>query len=262
MKEFLASLGLPISGICRFDSIRNHLLPFRAAEKIEQKGIKAVIMTAFPYCREDTYSNLARFARVPDYHHTAGEILWRASETLAQHHPNYNFYPFIDNSPIPEVYSAALAGIGIIGENGLLFTPKYGSWVVLGSILTDMNIPTEESPISRCNNCGICAKECPGACIGGNKRKYCASALTQKKGILQAAEVEIIRGGGCAWGCDICQQVCPMNRTTVIAPHECFGSEQQHVPILTNTTDLSDRIYTWRGVETIKRNLSLFEEME
>ena len=219
-------------------------------------------MTAFPYRREDTRSNLARFARVPDYHQVAGEILRRAAEALSQRYPDYNFYSFIDNSPIPEVYSAALAGLGIIGQNGLLFTPKYGSWVVLGSILTDMDISAKESPIFRCNNCGRCTKACPGACIGGDKRNHCASALTQKKGVLHTAEVEVIRGGGCIWGCDICQQVCPMNRNVAIAPHECFGGKQKHVPVLTDTTDLSDRVYTWCGIETIKRNLSLFKEME
>ena len=101
-----------------------------------------------------------------------------------------------------------------------------------------------------------CAAACPGGCLPGGERDSCLSALSQKKGALTPAEEETLRRGGLAWGCDACQEACPLNRAAVIAPHPCFT---WYRPRMTeeDAEDLTGKAYGWRGKAVPLRNLRL-----
>ena len=96
------------------------------------------------------------------------------------------------------------AGLGVLGDNGLLITPRWGSFVFIGEIITLSEAPPEPAPLKFCAHCGRCSAACPSP-------DSCLSALTQKKGALSAGEEELIRRSGSVWGCDICQLACPCN---------------------------------------------------
>ena len=117
--------------------------------------------------------------------------------------PENSFSAFVDNSPIPEVKTAALAGLGVVGENGLLITEEFGSWVFIGEIVTDLFIECEEREIKSCIKCGKCKKVCPA-------KNECLSAVSQKKGELSSEEERLLKENNIVWGCDICQEVCPL----------------------------------------------------
>ncbi len=248
-------------GICPFGYVENNLLDCRAKSRLPEKA-KTVISVCFPYLLDDEkYSglNISRYAAVPDYHNMVMNRLENAANALKEAYPEYEFIPFADNSPIPEVTAACRAGLGVKGKNSLLITKEYGSYVFLGEIVTDMEIEAKENYISFCLSCGKCVSACPDSAISdGIIRESCLSYITQKKGELSEKEINLIKESGCLWGCDICQTVCPMN---IGAKHtdieEFIGGAS---PRLDKNTDISGRAFEWRGKKVIERNLSIYED--
>ncbi len=163
--------GLPLHGFCRFEEIRPYLLSCRAASRIPAAAC-TVIIALFPYRFPDDGGprNLSFYACVPDYHRVAGDVLRRAAGQLARCYPAFVFEPFIDNSPIPEVRAASLSGLGRIGDHGLLIHPRYGSYVFIGSIVTNAPWPVPAGSLSACPHCGACAAACPGTASPAPRR--------------------------------------------------------------------------------------------
>ncbi len=246
--------NLPLYGVCDFASLLP-LLPCRAAARLPQNA-KCVVMVAFPYKTPIEPQNISRYATVPDYHTVCGEILNALAAEL-QAEFGGNWAPFVDNSPIPEVKAAVLAGLGVRGKNGLLITREYGSYVFLGELVTDVALPTATPRRGSCMLCGACTSACPSGCIGGDK-SACLSAVTQKKGDLTPAEAEKIIAAGCIWGCDICQKICPHN---LVAENTTLEPFLQDVRPAWHLGDpIEGRAFAWRGEKVIARNANLFKK--
>jgi len=222
------------------------------------------IMIAVPYLVKHEKRNISAYAAPKDYHAFFKGLFDAVIPLLEREYPDHRFVGFADDSPIDERSAAAMAGLGIIGDNGMLITEKYSSYVFLGEIITDLPIESAAGEIKRCEGCGKCKLACPMAESG-----QCLSALTQKKGLLSDEEKRTILKHGYAWGCDICQEVCPHTKRaiadgTIYTDIEFFKSED--LPFLTvrDIDNMSDgefatRAYSWRGRRTIRRNLELFE---
>lgn len=257
--------GMPECGVAAFDELRAGLFSCVAAARLPQNA-SSVIVAVFPYFTGRQKGNLSMYARVEDYHLVAGEMLEAASRQLKALFPKNTFAHFCDNSPLPEVRAAMLAGLGVRGENGLLITERYGSFVFLGEIVTDLPLTPRGAPLAACIGCGKCVKSCPAGALdpGAVKRERCLSAVTQRKGELTAAEQEMLRGTGCVWGCDICQNVCPMNDGAGRTPIGRFlrdvrpslGKEELQSPDFLKKN--KNRAFVWKGTEILKRNLGIF----
>ncbi len=254
--HLLQGTGTDVWGCCAFDQVAGNLLPCRAQKRL-MEGARSILIGMFPYFVNGEKGNLCQYARVPDYHHVVGGLLQKAACLLKENYPSFSFEPFVDNSPIPEVRTAALAGLGVIGDNGLLIHPKYGSWCVIGEIVTDLPvIPARGEPV-HCMHCGACRRACPGGALEENLfiRDKCLSHITQKKKGLTPEEEQKIAQNGLCWGCDTCQTVCPYNQTVKINPipafAECYASsypvEEVEIP----------RAWEWRGKAVIERNLGI-----
>ena len=259
IKTILSCAGIPIFGCCPFEPLRPQILECRAKERLPADA-KSIFVALFPYAMEEAAyqgGNLSRYAAVGDYHEIVPQYLKRAVSALEQAFPEEAFVPFTDNSPIPEVRAAALAGLGRIGQNGLLIHERYGSWVFIGEIVTTLPIDAPPHQIRPCIGCGRCISACPtGALTGkGLDRSKCMSALTQRKGSLSEQEAALIRRSGGAWGCDICQTTCPMNAQAAIRPLTEFA-HTFHASAVENGP-LEGMAYAWRGRKVIERNLKL-----
>lgn len=240
-------------GICAFSELKDKLIDCRNKEKIPT-GAKSVILFVFPYkVKEEKPANICRYSAVADYHKVCEDILKKHVETLKKQHNNNNFVHFVDNSPIPEVCAANKAGLGDVGKNGLLITKEYGSYVFLGEIVTDLEIEAENN-YSECINCGACKKACP---VGLDKEK-CLSRLTQKKGELSCEEKALIIKGGCVWGCDICAEVCPLNKNAKVTYIDEFLNSYKDSYVYGE--DITGRAYAWRGEAVIKRNYDILKD--
>lgn len=220
---------------------------------------KSVILFLVPYYTEDKPErNISLYAVPRDYHGYMASLTDRMVQNLQYMQPDRLFRGMADHSPIAETSAAAMAGLGIIGDNCLLINEKYGSYVFIGGIFTDMITTEKPNDISYCFHCGACAKACPSQ---GN----CLSALTQQKGDLDENTISLMKKYHTAWGCDICQMVCPYNKEIKETPIEFFWQERifKLTPeILDNMSDdeLKTRAFGWRKRKTIERNIKLLKE--
>ena len=238
------------------------------------------VLFAIPYLITSDVNNpcrnLSLYAVPRDYHGYIKELEETALPILRKTYPRCIFALFSDHSPIYEVDAAARAGLGIIGDNGLLITPDHGSFVFIGEVITDADYafvtghdaPDFPAEPPHCERCGACANACPIGCCDCD-RTNCLSALTQKKGELTPEEEAAILRGGLAWGCDACQLSCPHNirvmekgqDTTLpyfVRERNLHLSSEQ-LSSMTNEA-FALRAYAWRGRSVISRNLALLED--
>ena len=228
---------------------------------------RSVIVYLLPYYGGEC-ENISRYAASLDYHIALREIGEAVISSLKKQFPEMRAQSFGDHSPINECHAALISGLGVRGDNGLLINEKYGSYIFIGDIVTD--IPPEQlgaikpkSPI-RCEGCGACKRACPTGILKG-EGESCLSEITQRKGALSETEAELMRKYNTAWGCDVCQQVCPHNRSPRITPIEFFHKDR--ISCLTkerldalDKTALRSRAFGWRGRAVLERNLDILED--
>lgn len=252
-KQILLDHGIDTCACIPFSAChvtRAHLLPFEA---------KCAVMFVIPYLTGKPQKHkVSLYAASEDYHVFAKDLFERCEAALQTAYPGSCWRGFADHSPIAESDAVARAGLGIIGDNYMLITEKYGSYVFLGEFLTDADLPCD--PVRRpegCSHCGACRRVCPGT-------DPCLSALTQKKGELTEEEQARILQYGSAWGCDLCQLVCPLNRNAAPSPIPFFYENRMEDPTAAEIRALTDeqfarRAFAWRGRKTVLRNLDLLE---
>lgn len=255
IEKILKNNGIELFGVCDFD--RENLIECRN-KKFLPENAQSIIMTALPYRLPDEMykdRNISRYATVRDYHDVFKIYLDKITTDLKKLFPENDFISFTDNSPIYEVESAVKSGIGVRGENGLLITEKYGSWVFLGEIVTDLKIKGTDYQ-GECLHCGKCKEICPA--LKEDKKEKCLSSITQKKGDLTDEEKKKITENKSAWGCDLCQEICPMNKNKKYTEIAEFLNSAK--PKFSSGDSLEGRAYAWRGQAVIERNLGILEE--
>lgn len=185
-------------------------------------GAKSIIVAALPYDASETEKvddtprgRIARFARGRDYHDRVEGLLHELAELIVERVGNARYRICVDTGPIIDRAAARKAGIGSYGKNASIITREAGSWVVLGEIITDVDIPPDDpAPMEDCGDCTICLRSCPSgaiACPFVIDQTRCISHLTQMKGSIPPELRPLI--GDRIYGCDVCQEVCPKNRT-------------------------------------------------
>ena len=184
-----------------------------------QEGAKTIICVAKRYQRDDddkdegVAAHLARYARGRDYHRS----LRRKVRQLAAFVRTLGAKarPMMDEEPLLERAWAVRAGLGFIGKNGLLIIPGIGSMVLLGEVVTTLEVdfPKPEEKGERCGKCTACIDACPTKAIVKPfvlDPRRCISYLTIES--RSPIPVELREGiGEHLFGCDDCQTACPFN---------------------------------------------------
>ena len=180
-------------------------------------SLASVYNTDQPYSTENTdpaRGAIARYAWGDDYH----EIIEARLDVLIQRlreiaGPGLEARAYVDTGPVQERVYAQYAGLGWIGKNTCLINPELGSWIFLAAIITNLALDPDRPSLDQCGTCTLCIEACPTGAIAAPHvldSTRCISYLTiELKGAIPEQHRQAI--GEHAYGCDICQEVCPWN---------------------------------------------------
>ncbi|GAH86398.1 unnamed protein product, partial [marine sediment metagenome] len=164
---------------------------------------------------------------------------------------------------------AQRAGVGWYGKNGIIITERFGSWVVLGEIITELELDTDESLQQDCGDCTICIDSCPTKAIVSPyviDRTKCLQFISER--VMKVPLVFREKWGDRLYGCTTCQEVCPKNIKVKVKPKKYrpnygfIGSRIPLIPLLTITQEEFQDYFAYNQIamrpkEAIKRNAAL-----
>ncbi|HEY5924713.1 MAG TPA: tRNA epoxyqueuosine(34) reductase QueG [Kofleriaceae bacterium] len=213
----------------------DHMQP-RADLRALLDSAQSLVVVALAYDRVDPIpvesllrGRIARYARGEDYHLVMRDKLVLLADRIASElgRPVAS-RPCVDSAPVLEREWAERAGLGFVAKNTMLIAPGAGSYIVLGELLLDVELPPTapaEIPKPRCGSCRSCLDACPtGAFVDAYvlDARRCISYLTiEHHGVIPRELRASI--GTWVFGCDVCQEVCPFNA----------GAGEPYDPLLT-----------------------------
>ncbi len=159
--------------------------------------------------------DIARYALGSDYHDVlVGRLRQLVKSVERQAGGPIGHRIYTDTGPLLERELAQQAGLGWIGRNTCLIHPRLGSYLLLSEVLLDLPLPADPPmAFDRCGSCRRCIDACPTGCILSDRTldaRRCISYLTiELRGRIPTDLRPSL--GSWAFGCDICQQVCPWN---------------------------------------------------
>ena len=273
IKRYGKELGFDIVGIttaepfprdeqAAIDRIRQGLmdgLPWYTEERVRRSthpevllpGSKSIISLAMSYLVEEVDTSrhtptgkIARYAWGDDYHGVLKARLGEFVDGL----PHRVGRPvktrvFVDDGPMNDRAAAERAGVGWFGKNTNILTSSHGSWVFLAQVITDLELEPDRPLKKTCGSCVRCIDDCPtGAIVApyviDNTR--CISFLTIELWGPIPREMRALVGDW-VFGCDICQDVCPVNRKAELGLEPAFSQRHDFsAPDLIPLLDLDD----------------------
>ncbi|WP_295652287.1 tRNA epoxyqueuosine(34) reductase QueG [uncultured Mucilaginibacter sp.] len=237
-------------------------------------GAKSVISLSLNYYTDEeqldeTAPKISKYAYGDDYHQVIKAKLKLLLDWMNQHIGEVNGRAFVDSAPVLDKAWAKKAGLGWIGKNTNLISKTTGSFFFLAELIVDIELDYDIAPTAdHCGTCTKCIDACPTEAIVGPyvvDGSKCISYLTiELKNEIPAA----FKGKMDNWmfGCDICQDVCPWNRFSVLnnepafQPHpDLLGMTKQDWQEITE--DVFKKVFKNSAVkrtkfEGLKRNIS------
>jgi epoxyqueuosine reductase len=213
------------------------------AESVISVGLNYFTPPARPAPPDESTGWISRYAWGDDYHDVMKLKLQSLLESLEQlAGVPVRGRAFVDSGPVLERDHAGVAGLGWIGKNTQLISPKKGSWFFLGELFVDCPLSYDRPIRDRCGKCDLCLKACPTQAFVGPyilDARRCISYLTiELKGSMPRHLRPLV--GNHIFGCDICQEVCPYNVKAQATAESAFGARPWlHAPQLTPLLSLS-----------------------
>lgn len=240
-------------------------------------GAKTVLLFVYPYrfrpveekLRSARYK-VARYAWQKDYHDLLKMKLRRLVTEFS-----LSGRAVTDSAPFAERYWARRAGLGRIGRSGMLIDRELGSYFLIAALVLTDALQTETEPEtarpasdieSLCGECRLCVEACPTAALQGDSlmdTSRCLSFQTIESRQDVAALAEPVRRHNWIFGCDICQQVCPWNRSVFAA--EEFNAEHPLAEQIAggqlpeSRGKLKGSVFHRRGVQKLQQNIAAVE---
>ena len=208
-------------------------VPLRLHPRERYPWARSVIVILVPYASERPHApanalshHVARYALGDDYHDVLDRILRKFEGVLE----GVKTWRYVDTGPLSDRSLAAQAGLGWIGRNGMLIHEEHGSYFFIGTLLTSLENDMHAATVAdRCGTCTSCIDACPTNAILPDRTidsAQCISYATiEHRGPLDAHLAAHLAGN--AFGCDICQEVCPWNRAPA-ASHPAFLARDEY----------------------------------
>ena len=185
------------------------------------ENAKSVLSVGFTYISSNNSENnklfkIGKFSKGVDYHKLIYKKLKKIGKWINLEIPDCSWKICVDTSPLLEKAWAEESGLGWIGKNSNLINKKNGSWLTLGFMLLTKDFIPDKPHQSLCGKCEICIENCPTNAIVEPfviKSDLCIAYHTienREKNIPKEIEKNL---NGWVAGCDICQDVCPWNKS-------------------------------------------------
>jgi epoxyqueuosine reductase len=198
------------------------------------------------------YGRIARYAWGKDYHRILGDRLALLEAKLRELAPGVITRSYVDTGPIMEKAWAEEAGLGWIGKHSNLVSAEHGSWLVLGEILTTLDLPPDTPATDLCGSCSLCIEACPTHAIAEPyvvDATRCISYLTiEFRGNREEIADDLAAPmGNRIFGCDDCLDVCPFNLRAEPTTDPAFhASAHTLAPRLDELAGLDERAFAER----------------
>jgi epoxyqueuosine reductase len=246
IRDFATSIGIDLIGIAEAKRLDGHKevlekwlsegmnatmgflsrdIEKRINPRLLFNGAKSVIVAGInyypPVAQEgDDIPLVSKYAYGKDYHVVLSDKLSKVLEFIVSSLPGASGMVCVDTSPILEKAWAVEAGLGWIGKNSVMINKELGSFVFLGEIIMNAELQYDKPDGNEhCGNCKLCIYACPTNAINANRTidsRRCISWLTVENKN-EIPEEFRDRLSNRVFGCDICQDVCPWNRSA--KPH-------------------------------------------
>ncbi len=187
------------------------------------EGARSVICIAVPYAAEapspmPLQGRVSNYVGSSDYHARVKQLLIDVAADIDVAAGAKVTAIACDTKPIAERAFAARAGLGWIGKHTNLISPVSGSFVFLGEIVTQLELPPDQPLRKTCGSCTRCIPACPTGALRGDytiDATRCIADLTQRTDAIPRAMRPLI--GTWVWGCDLCQLACPPNISVMVS---------------------------------------------
>jgi len=231
-------------------------LPLKADPTQILPEARSILVVACNYFLPDSELQpayrVARYARGDDYHGFMKKMLEQLAEALKLQAPELIYRAFVDSGPLMERDLATRAGLGWIGKNTCLIHPQQGSWLLLGCLLTNLELaPDRPFEAFHCGSCTRCLEACPTQALTAPhvldaRRCIAYWTIEQRESMEPSLRSQV---GDWLFGCDICQDVCPWNQRfaqaseiAAFAPREWLQSMPLQELILLSPRDFELKI--------------------
>jgi epoxyqueuosine reductase len=215
-------------------------------------GAKSVVSLLLNYYTEEKQSDLtapkiSKYAYGEDYHDVIKEKLRQLMQFIETEIGEVSGRVFVDSAPVMDKAWAKKSGLGWIGKNSNLIHPKSGSFFFIAELIIDLELQADGPIKDYCGTCTKCIDACPTDAIiepyvvDGSK---CISYLTiELKDAILPAEFKG-KMDNWAFGCDVCQDVCPWNRFSLMHNEPRFKPSQNLLKLSkSDWHDLSGEVF-------------------
>jgi len=248
-----------VEGFRRFIKLGRHATMNWLADRMPQREqprtlwpeAKSVIMLGVNYgpaadprllFDQKNMANISVYARGKDYHDLVKKRLKALARWMVVEY-GCDLKVFVDTAPVPEKPLAAAAGLGWQGKHTNMVSSQFGSWLFLGAIYTDMDLPADTAHTDQCGSCTACIKACPTDAFPAPYEidaGRCISYLTiEHKGPIPLEFRKAM--GNRIYGCDDCLAACPWNKFAQTSAEAAFHARVElAAPELADLVGLDD----------------------
>ena len=241
------------------------------------KGSKSVISLTYNYYtdklqQDSNAPKISKYAYGLDYHYVIKDKLNQLLEFIKEEIGDVHGRAFVDSAPIMEKAWAKKSGLGWIGKNSNLITQKVGSFYFISELIVDLDLEVDHAVTDHCGSCTACIDACPTEAItepfqvDGSK---CISYFTieLKDNIPNEMKGKLDHW---AFGCDVCQDVCPWNRFSKQHSEPLFNPKPELLSMTKNdweeiTQETFNKVFKKSAVKRtkytgLKRNIKFLKE--
>lgn len=194
------------------------------------KSVVSLLLNYFPAQKQNPDSfKISKYAYGQDYHLVIKDKLKLFYQNIQDMIGEVNGRFFVDSAPVMDKVWAQKSGLGWMGKNGNIIHPKRGSFFFIAELILDLELEADGPIKDFCGTCTKCMDACPtdalnqAYVVDGSK---CISYLTIE--LKDAIPVEFKdKMNDWIFGCDVCQDVCPWNRFSLVHPEPAFQANEK-----------------------------------